>query len=72
MAIEVRLLQETDDRSSFQSGAEQLDLFLRRYAGQNQFRHHIGTTYVAVESETILGFARVTVEHVEIESFRQI
>ena len=68
MAIEVRLLQEADDRSSFQSGDEQLDLFFRRYAGQNQFRHHIGTTYVAVEGEAILGFATVTVGHVEIEN----
>ena len=68
MAIEVRLLGETDDRSSFQSGDEQLDLFFRRYAGQNQFRHHIGTTYVAVEGSAILGFATVTVGHVEIEN----
>ncbi len=68
MAIEVRGLRETDDRTTFQSGDEQLDLFLRRYAGQNQFRHHIGTTYVAVESETILGFATVTVGHIEIEA----
>lgn len=67
MAIEVRLLGEADDRSSFQSGDEQLDLFFRRYAGQNQFRHHIGTTYVAVEGSAILGFATVTVGHVEIE-----
>jgi predicted N-acetyltransferase YhbS len=66
VAIEVRLLGESDDRSSFHSGDEQLDLFFRRYAGQNQFRHHIGTTYVAVEGETILGFATVTVGHVEI------
>lgn len=68
MAIEVRLLAETDDRSSFQSGDYQLDLSIRRYAGQNQFRHHIGTTYVAVESGTILGFATVAVGHIEIES----
>jgi len=68
VAIEVRLLGETDDRSSFQSGDEHLDLFFRRYAGQNQFRHHIGTTYVAVEDSTILGFATVAVGHVEIEN----
>jgi len=68
VAIEVRILGEADDRSSFQSGDEQLDLFFRRYAVQNQFRHHIGTTYVAVERETIVGFATVTVGHVEIEN----
>jgi GNAT superfamily N-acetyltransferase len=67
VAIEVRLLGATDDRSAFQSGDEQLDLFFRRYAGQNQFRHHIGTTYVAVERASILGFATVTVGHLEIE-----
>jgi GNAT superfamily N-acetyltransferase len=68
VAIEVRLLGETDDRSSFQSGDDQLDLFFRRYAGQNQFRHHIGTTYIALERETILGFATVTVGHMELEN----
>jgi predicted N-acetyltransferase YhbS len=68
VAIEVRLLQETDDRSSFQSGDERLDLFFRQYAGRNQFRHHIGATYVAVESEAIVGFATMTVGHVEIEN----
>jgi predicted N-acetyltransferase YhbS len=31
----------------------------------------IGTTYVAVESATILGFATVTVGHVEIENLPQ-
>ena len=68
MALEVRLLGETDDRSSFQSGDEPLDLFFHGYAGQNQFRHHLGTTYVAVEGSAILGFATVTVGHVEIEN----
>jgi predicted N-acetyltransferase YhbS len=68
VAVEVRILGEADDRSSFQSGDEHLDLFFHRYAGQNQFRHHIGITYVAVESETILGFATVTVGHVEIKN----
>ena len=67
MAIEVRLLSESDDRTYFASGDDQLDLFFRRYAGQNQFRHHIGSTYVAIESGTILGFATVTVGQVEIE-----
>lgn len=55
MAIEVRLLGETDDRSSFQSGDEQLDLFFRRYAGQSQFRHHIGTTSKRLRARQLLG-----------------
>ena len=49
MTVEVRLLDAADDRESFQSGDSARDLFFPRYAGQNQFRHHIGVTYVAVE-----------------------
>ena len=43
--IEVRLLRQEDDRSRFRSGQPDLDRFFARYAGQNQFRHHIGSTY---------------------------
>ena len=45
--MEIRALRPTDDRSSFQSGDEALDRFFHQYAGQNQFRHHLGITYVA-------------------------
>jgi len=60
MTVDVRALREDDDRNAFQSGNESLDTFFRRYAGQNQFRHHIGVSYVAVEGSTILGFATVS------------
>lgn len=66
MAIEIRRLRPGDDRSRFQSGNIELDRFFRRFAGQNQFRHHIGTTYVAVEDETIHGFVTVAAAEVEI------
>ena len=39
---------------------EALDVYFHRYAGQNQFRHHLGVTYVAVEEERILGFVTVS------------
>ena len=57
--ISIRALRRQDDRARFESGDEDLDRFLRKYAGQNQFAHHIGTTYVAVEEERIVGFATV-------------
>lgn len=66
MLAEVRPLQPTDDRSSFRSGNPDLDRFFARYAGQNQFRHHVGVTYVAVLDEEILGFATVAASHVEV------
>ena len=65
--IEIRLLESSDDRSRFKSGNVDLDRFLQRFAGQNQFKHHIGTTYVAVSDSEILGYATVSASHIEVE-----
>jgi GNAT superfamily N-acetyltransferase len=65
--IEIRALREDDDRTSFRSGDVDLDRFFHQFAGQNQFRHHLGVTYVAVEDRTVLGFATVAAAHVEID-----
>jgi GNAT superfamily N-acetyltransferase len=60
MTVEIRPLERADDRQAFRSGDESLDLYFHRYAGQNQFRHHIGVSYVAVEDGRILGFVTVS------------
>jgi predicted N-acetyltransferase YhbS len=65
--MEIRALRPSDDRLAFQSGDEALDRFFHRYAGQNQFRHYLGVTYVAVEDQRILGFATVAPRHIDIE-----
>lgn len=65
--MEIRALRQSDNRSAFESGDEALDRFFRRYAGQNQFRHYVGVTYVAVDGDRILGFATVAPRHVDIE-----
>ncbi|HTY19908.1 MAG TPA: GNAT family N-acetyltransferase [Myxococcota bacterium] len=65
--MEIRALLPTDDRTVFSSGDEALDRFFHRYAGQNQFRHHLGVTYVAVDAGRVLGFATVAPRHLEIE-----
>ncbi len=58
--IHIRRLQPLDDRSRFCSGNIELDRFFQRFAGQNQFRHHIGTTYVAVQGHRVTGFVTVS------------
>src|SRR6266511_878312 len=63
--MEIRVLRESDERARFRSGDADLDRFLVKYAGQNQFRHHIGTTYVAVEAGHILGYATVAAGNME-------
>ncbi|MDP3775155.1 MAG: GNAT family N-acetyltransferase [Gemmatimonadales bacterium] len=65
--MEIRALGEDDDRSQFQSGDPDLDRFLHRFAGQNQFRHYVGVTYVVAEDRRILGFATVAPGHVEVD-----
>jgi len=65
--MEIRALREGEDRSRFQSGDPDLDRFFHRFAGQNQFKHYLGVTYVAVDGDAILGFATVAPGHVEID-----
>ena len=69
--MEIRALRPSDDRSAFKSGDEALDRFFHRYAGQNQFRHHIGVTYVAIDGGRTLGFATVAPRHIEIEDLSE-
>lgn len=64
--MEIRRLNPADDRSGFRSGNVDLDRFLLRFAGQNQFRHHIGTTYVAIEGAAIAGFATVVASELTV------
>jgi GNAT superfamily N-acetyltransferase len=72
VVVTVRHLEPDDDRTKFRSGNIDLDRFFARYAGQNQFRHHIGTTYVAVDDvRTILGFATVTASELTTASLSE-
>jgi GNAT superfamily N-acetyltransferase len=65
--MEIRALREGDDRSQLRSGDLDLDRFFHKFAGQNQFKHYLGVTYVTVEVGRILGFATVAPGHVEID-----
>ena len=60
LEVRVRRLEPRDDRGGFRSGNINLDRFFQQYAGQNQFRHHIGTSYVAVHGDQIAGFVTVS------------
>ena len=60
LELRVRRLEPRDDRTGFHSGSIDLDRYFQRYAGQNQFRHHIGTTYIAAQGDRIAGFVTVS------------
>lgn len=65
--IKVRRLQKSDNRDGFRSGNIELDHFFHRYAGQNQFKHHIGTTYIAEADNRIVGFITVSLAELVAE-----
>lgn len=65
--IRIRKLEPGDDRQGFSCGDPDLDRFFRRYAGQNQFKHHIGVTYIASDGHGILGFVTVAPAEIAIE-----
>ncbi len=62
MEIEIRKLEKRDNRANFSSGNIEIDRFFIKYAGQNQFKHKIGVTYIAVEVKTqkIIAYATVS------------
>lgn len=65
--MKIRALTPDDDRASFRSGDDNLDRFFHLFAGQNQFRHQIGVTYVAVDGTTIHGYATVSAADIEVD-----
>jgi GNAT superfamily N-acetyltransferase len=66
--ISVRPLRPGDDRSSFRRGDPDLERFFVKFAGQNQFKHHLGQTYVAVQNALIAGYATVSAGHIQAEA----
>jgi len=69
--VEIRRLRRSDNRARFRSDDLDLDRFFSSFAGQNQFRHHVGVTYVAVEEGEVLGYVTVAPAAVEIDQLPQ-
>jgi len=55
LPVEIRCLRKSDRRCDFSCGNIELDRFFHLYAGQNQFKHHIGVTYIAEIDQSIAG-----------------
>ncbi len=68
MSVSIQRLDPGDNRDGFCSGHPDLDRFFHLFAGQNQFRHHVGVTYIAVAGDAILGFVTVSPSEIEIEA----
>ena len=69
MKNEIRKLHKSDNLSSFDCGVVELNQFLKHYAKQNQFRHYIGTTYVAVVDDVVIGYLSISASSIRIEEW---
>jgi len=58
--INIRVLQKSDNRALFSCGEIELDYFFQKFAGQNQFKHFVGTTYISTDNKNIFGFITVS------------
>jgi len=63
----VRLLQPSDDRSQFSCGDPDYDDFIRKYAGQNDFRHHVGRSLVIADDERVVGYATFAIGEMAVD-----
>ncbi len=68
--LQFRALKAKDDRAAFCSGNIELDRFFQRYAGQNQFRHHIGITYILLVGNKIVGFITVSAGEIVVDDLQ--
>ena len=57
----IRRLLAGEDASRFRCGDPEYDIFLQRYAGQNQDRLFVGTTYAALDGQRVVGYVTVAV-----------
>jgi len=67
-----RRLEKSDDRASFDCGVDELNVFIKKYARQNQ-RLSIGVTYIATypEQNSILGYYTLSSGEVQFENMPQ-
>ena len=61
----IRRLLVDDDTSSSRCGDPEYDLFLQRYAGKNQDRLFVGTTYAALDGARVVGYVTVAVGQID-------
>lgn len=64
-----RPLERSDIRDDFDCGDPSFNDFLRRYAGQNQFRNYVGVTYAAVdERHAVCAYATVSASSLDLNA----
>ena len=69
MDINIRLLSKDDIKDDFNSSSYELNHFFKNYASQNQFKHYIGSTYIAIVDATIVGFITISASSIRVDEY---
>ena len=72
MSVVIRLLSKDDRKDHFDCGNAELNNFFKNYASQNQFKHYIGITYVAVIENIIVGFVTISSSSIKIDDYENV
>lgn len=75
MKVNIGRLDKDHERATFDCGDPELNKYLRLFAGQNQFKQFVGTTYVAVEQDqpfVILGYYTLAATSIPFSSVAEL
>ena len=72
MSIVIRALTKNDKKDNFDSGNVELDQFFKKYASQNKFKNYIGSTYVGVIDDMIVGYVTLSASSIKINEYEKL
>jgi ribosomal protein S18 acetylase RimI-like enzyme len=56
----IRRITPKDNFSDFDCGNDELNIFLKRFAKQNQFKHYLGNTFIIENRDILIGYITIT------------
>jgi len=63
--VVIEKLSKRHKRDSFDCGNELLNIFLKKYAYQNQYRSFVGVTYVIHENNRVIGYITISASSIK-------
>lgn len=72
MTLFIRALSKDDEKEYFDCGDSELNNFFKKFASQNQYKHYIGSTYVALIENKIVGYVTINASSIKIDDYENI
>ncbi|MCK9333070.1 MAG: GNAT family N-acetyltransferase [Candidatus Cloacimonetes bacterium] len=72
MSFFIRTLSKDDDKEGFDCSDSDLNQFFKKFASQNQYKHYIGTTYVALFENKVIGYVTLSASSIKIDDYENL